>query len=69
MLYYADSKNTKDGPGLRDLFKKKNLPYSGRPATAANVRRQLLRPAMAMPSFAKLSDQEIADLIAYLKTL
>lgn len=67
--HYADSKNTKDGPGLRDLFKKKNLPYSGRPATAANVRRQLLHPAMAMPSFAKLSDQEIADLIAYLKTL
>jgi cytochrome c1 len=57
------------GPGLKDLFNKEKLPYSGRPPTVENVKQQLIQPALVMPSYTKLTDQEMADLIAYLKTL
>ena len=67
--HYADSEDKKIGPGLKDLFKKEKLPYSGRPATVENVKRQLIQPALVMPSFTKLTEQEMSDLIAYLKTL
>jgi mono/diheme cytochrome c family protein len=67
--HHADSKEDKIGPGLKNLFKKERLPYSGRPATKENVKRQLFRPILTMPSFAKLTGQEIADLLAFLKTL
>jgi cytochrome c2 len=65
----ADTEDKKVGPGLKNLFKKEKLPYSDRPATVENVKQQLIRPALVMPSFTKLSEQEMADLIAYLKTL
>jgi len=48
---------------------KEKLPYSDRPATVDNVNQQLIRPALVMPSFTKLTDQEMSDLIVYLKTL
>jgi mono/diheme cytochrome c family protein len=57
------------GPGLRDLLKRSSLPVSGRPATPENVRRQLREPFEKMPSFAYLSDEEVADLLAFLDTL
>jgi len=65
----ADTEDKKVGPGLKNLFKKEKLPYSDRPATVENVKQQLIRPALVMPSFTKLREQEMADLIAYLKTL
>ena len=67
--HYPDSEDKKLGPGLKDLFKKEKLPYSGRPTTVENIKQQLIRPALVMPSFAKLTEQEIADLFAYLQTL
>jgi cytochrome c551/c552 len=67
--HYADTEDTKVGPGLKDLLKKEKLPHSGRPATVENVKQQLIRPALVMPSFTKLTEQELADLIVYLKTL
>jgi mono/diheme cytochrome c family protein len=57
------------GPGLRGLLKRSFLPASGRPATPENVRRQLREPFEKMPSFAYLSDEEVADLLAFLNTL
>lgn len=67
--HYADSEDHKLGPGLKDLLKKEKLPYSGRPASTDNIKRQLTKPELTMPAFTKLTPQETADLIAYLKTL
>ena len=67
--HHGDSEEKKIGPGLKDLFRKEKLPHSGHPATVENVKRVLIRPILTMPSFANLTDQEIANLIAYLKTL
>jgi cytochrome c2 len=67
--HYSDTDDKKVGPGLRDLFNREKLPYSGLPATAENIKQQLIRPALVMPSFTKMTEQEMADLIAYLKTL
>lgn len=67
--HYPDSEDKKLGPGLKDLFRKEKLPHSGRPATVESVKQQLIQPVMVMPSFAKLTEQELADLIAYLKIL
>jgi len=62
-------KNEKTGPDLKDLFKKDKLPSSERPATEESVRSQLKTPFLTMPSFKDLSEKELQDLIAYLKTL
>jgi cytochrome c2 len=67
--HYTDSEDKKMGPGLKGLFKKETLPYTGFPATVENVEKQLLRPALVMPAFTKMTEQEMADLMAYLKTL
>ena len=57
------------GPGHKGILKNKVLPASGRPATERNVRRQLMEPFNRMPSFSYLKAQEVADIVAYLKTL
>ena len=58
------------GPGLKGLFKTEKLPASKRPATEANVRKQILEGGNGMPPFeGRLSAAEVDDLIAYLKTL
>ncbi|MBD3414855.1 MAG: c-type cytochrome [Candidatus Aminicenantes bacterium] len=67
--HYPDKEKNKSGPGLKNLFQKEKLPFSNKPVTEANVLGQLQRPALVMPSFPSLSEQEQADLIAYLKTL
>ena len=67
--HYADRTESKLGPGLKGVLKGETLPVSGRPATPENVTQQLLSPYSNMPSFNSLSEQEIKDLVAYLKTL
>jgi cytochrome c553 len=67
--HHADREDKKHGPGLLNLLKKETLPESGKPATIENVKSQLKRPFMAMPAFTNLTEQELADLMAYLKTL
>jgi len=67
--HYSDREDKKLGPGLKGLFQKGRLPLSGRAATEENVRRQMIRPFRNMPSFGSLTPQEVADLVAYLKTL
>jgi mono/diheme cytochrome c family protein len=67
--HYADRADSKLGPGLKGVLAGEKLPASGRPATPANVKNQLLTPYRSMPSFDALSEQEIEDLIAYLGTL
>lgn len=67
--HLAESEKSKVGPGLKNLFKKERLPYSQNPATVDNVLEQLESPARNMPSFSSLSESELANLFAYLKTL
>ena len=67
--HYADKEETKHGPGLKNILKKESLPSSKRKAIVENIKKQLKTPFLVMPSFASLSEQEIADLIAYLKIL
>ncbi|MCF8063159.1 MAG: cytochrome c [Deltaproteobacteria bacterium] len=68
--HYTDSRETRIGPGLEDLFERETLPASGRPVSEENVRRQLESPYENMPSFADELDREQMNLIIdYLKTL
>ncbi|MGB7295740.1 MAG: DUF6529 family protein [Candidatus Aminicenantales bacterium] len=67
--HFPDRNEGKLGPGLKGLFEMPALPYSGKPVTEENIRRQLVRPAQSMPSFSGLNEQEMADLIAYLEKL
>ncbi len=67
--HYADKEETKHGPGLKNVLKKEKLPFSKRPSSIENIKKQLKTPFLTMPSFVSLSEQEIADLIAYLETL
>jgi cytochrome c len=65
-----DSEEPKIGPGLAGLFARERLLSSNRPPTPENVASQILDSVGTMPSFeSRLSQQEIADLVAYLKTL
>jgi len=74
-LCHNTSTKKKIGPGLKGVLKNKELPFSHRPATVANVREQIEKgnpkgKPMPMPPFAgKLSKKQLSDLVAYLKTL
>jgi mono/diheme cytochrome c family protein len=59
----------KIGPGLKNVLKNDVLPASGRPATEENVQNQIRTGGKGMPPFATLGEDEVSDLIAYLKTL
>ncbi|MFH1335655.1 MAG: DUF6529 family protein [Candidatus Zixiibacteriota bacterium] len=68
--HYSDRTEVKIGPGLKGILTREKLPVSGKPATPENVIQQLQDPFKDMPSFrSSLSEQDINDLIAYLKTL
>jgi len=72
LCHNADKAGKKIGPGLKGVFKNKELPASHKPATEANGRAQIESGNLSkgMPAFgAKLSKAEIDSLIAYLKTL
>ncbi len=67
--HHADREEFKNGPGLKNLLKRDGLPASKRPATVENILLQLKKPFQVMPAFPSLSEQESANLLAYLKTL
>ena len=75
VCHFADQTANKIGPGMKGILKNKELPYSHRPATAANVQGQIEKgnpdgKPMPMPAFGtRLSKTDINNLIAYLKTL
>jgi cytochrome c len=69
VCHNADSTEKKIGPGLKGLFKRDKL-ASGKPVTDANVLSQINDGGNGMPAYKDiLSDQEKADVLAYLKTL
>jgi len=57
------------GPGHKGLLRNPLLPFSNKPATPENIAAQIRNPYKDMPAFPYLSDDEIADLIAYMNTL
>lgn len=67
--HFTDSTDTKVGPGLKGLFKNKELPVSSWPVTVQSIERQLKTPFAQMPAFAQMGSQDIAALTAYLKSL
>ena len=70
VCHNADSTDKKIGPGLKGLFKKGKLESNGKPANEANIRAKIDEGGNGMPAYKDiLSDQEKADLMAYLKTL
>ncbi len=57
------------GPSLTGMYKKQYLP-SGMPANDARVSDVILMGKAKMPSFrGKLTEQQLEDLLSYLKTL
>ena len=65
----AYSSHGNKGPGLKGLYKKEYLP-SGLTATDEHVEQSILRGRNMMPRFGdQLDQQQVQDLIAYLRTL
>jgi len=68
--HYADKFDSKLGPGLQEILKKDKLPVSRKAATPESVKDQLVSPYKNMPSFeSSLTEQDIENLVAYLRTL
>ena len=70
MCHFPDKADKKMGPGMKDLFKNKELPSSKQPATPEIVREKIAKGGKGMPAFAKkLSAEECDALMEYLETL
>lgn len=69
VCHNADSTEKKMGPGLKGLFKKAKL-SNGKPVNDATVRAVIDAGGNGMPAYKELlSEEEKANVIAYLKTL
>jgi mono/diheme cytochrome c family protein len=67
--HYAYSSSGSKGPGLKDLFRKKYLP-SGLPANDRFVEQTIISGRGMMPAQGDaLTNQQLANLMAYLHTL
>jgi mono/diheme cytochrome c family protein len=67
--HYANEEKGLHGPGLEGLFRKPYLP-SGAPANDERVSAVIVHGRNMMPPIGNtLSEQELAELIAYLHTL
>jgi mono/diheme cytochrome c family protein len=68
--HFADSTDSKYGPGLKGIFDQSKLPASGRPVTEENIRDQLKNPYDKMPAVADdMTPEQIDAVLEYLKTL
>ena len=60
----------KEGPGLEGLYKHEYMRESGMPANDQRITQIILEGRAKMPSFQReLTEQQLQDLLAYLKTL
>jgi mono/diheme cytochrome c family protein len=70
VCHASDSADRKVGPGLKGLFKKAKLESNGKPANDANIIEKINEGGNGMPPYKDtLSEDERANLVAYLKTL
>lgn len=67
--HHYDTTEKKVGPGLKAISKQASLPTSGWAMTDENIRKQIKTPFAEMPPFEHLSDQQVDELIAYIKIL
>jgi cytochrome c5 len=67
--HYADSKETKVGPGLEGLSKRETLPTSGFPINEENLRQRIVNGGEKMPPFRHLTNEEVNALINFLLSL
>lgn len=65
--HYATSTYDLHGPGLQALYKQKSMP-SGAPANDVRITQVIIHGRAMMPP-TQLDDAQLADLLAYLKTL
>jgi mono/diheme cytochrome c family protein len=69
LCHPAYSSHGNKGPGLKDLYHTPYLP-SGLTATDEHVEQSIVRGRNMMPRFGnQLDNQQLADLVAYLRTL
>jgi cytochrome c2 len=69
VCHNADSTEKKMGPGLKGLFKNAKL-GNGKPVNDANVQGKISEGGNGMPGYKDmLNASEMANLMAYLKTL
>ncbi len=69
VCHYRDRENTKVGPGLKGLFKKKLTPARKLPLTEKTIRTQIQKGGIAMPPYSQIKGDDLNALIEYLKTL
>ena len=69
VCHNSDTTEVKMGPGLKGLFKRAKM-TSGKPMSEANVLMQINEGGNGMPAYKDiLSDDEKANVLAFLKTL
>jgi mono/diheme cytochrome c family protein len=70
ICHRPDSTDPLNGPGLKGLYRKQFLPASGLKVSDIQVRDTILHGRKNMPPMgALMNDEQMNDLIAYLKTL
>ena len=68
--HLATSTKERLGPGLKGLFEQEKLLRTGLAATDGNVRKVIVNGSRSMPPFGRvITDEQLDDLIAYLRTL
>jgi cytochrome c2 len=69
VCHNVDTDEKKMGPSLKGLYKKDKM-KNGKKPTDANVKAKINEGGNGMPAYADmLSDEEKADVLAYLKTI
>lgn len=70
VCHRADSTDPLNGPGLKGLYKKPYLPVSGLKVSDQQIIETIKHGRKNMPPMGGLmDDRQLADLLAYLKTL
>jgi mono/diheme cytochrome c family protein len=70
VCHRPNSTDALNGPGLKGLYKKQFLPSSGLKVSDTQVRDTIMHGRKNMPPMgALMNDEQMKDLIAYLKTL
>ncbi|QSO52218.1 cytochrome c [Alicyclobacillus curvatus] len=67
-MCHSTGTNTVVGPGLKGIMTKSTLP-NGQAVTNDNVTNWIRTGGGGMPGFPQLTNQQRADIVAYLKTL
>ena len=70
VCHRADSTDPLNGPALKGIFKREYMPASGLKVSEQQVRETIMHGRKNMPPLGGvMNDQQLNDIIAYLKTL